>query len=587
MVQRKSFDDLAARLADHQAVDWDDAQRSASSDEERAWIRNLHVIGDVARLARSEDPDAWVDQALAGRTMAEPAPRVAASLADEESKGEVWGPLQLLEKVGSGSFGDVYRAWDPVLNRQVALKLLNSRALELPGAAQRVLEEARLLARVEHPNVARIYGVEEHAGRLGIWMEFVEGADLASVLLERGTLSLEEALRLGVELCSAVQAVHEANVVHKDIKPHNVMLRRDGRLVLMDFGAGRGRAFREGDREIAITGTPRYMAPETFRREMATPQSDVYSIGVLLDHCVSGTFPVDGTIPEILQAHEAGRRTPLRERCPDLPEAFLRLIERATDPDRTGRFASAAEMGSALEALRVRSTVRSRWTRRRVLGTSLAVAAAATFAALGLRSWMVPAGPLEVNVVFSGTDNGQFVRFESGDAIDPNTRLSLTIQPNRDAYVYVLNRDSEGNTVVLWPMDGGDREPLRGGRAHEIPGEVAGDQKSWRFSAVEGPERFLVIASTEPLPEFERSLQEVAALSVDGGLKVTPVGAVQLAALGRDAIPGESTRGVVGLADAPETGPDVFAIAEKFAEGEAAGTEMVQLYHLRLMNLGE
>jgi hypothetical protein len=387
-----------------------------------------------------------------------------------------------------------------------------------------------------------------------------------------------------------VHAVHAANVIHKDIKPQNTMLRRDGSLVLMDFGAGRGRQVREGDREVSVTGTPRYMAPETFRRDPATPQSDIYSIGVVLDHLVSGGFPVDGTVPEIMSAHEKGEWQPLRERAPMLPEAFVRIVEKATDIDRKKRHASAAELGDELRALRatLRPAPRRGMSRRRMLVTSLAVAAVATFAAIGIRSAMMPPPELEAIVNFSGSDNGQFVRFESGDAIDTNTELALSIELTRDAWVYVLNRDAEGNTVVLWPMDGDARKPLKGGRTVRIPGEIDGIDRSGRFSAVAGPERFLVVASVEQLPQFEQALRQVAALSIDGGLRITPIGDVQLAALGRDAIPSELTRGVVGLSETSDAGPDVFAIAEKFAEGGATDSAgRIYLHHVRLMNTGD
>lgn len=594
MVRPKSFDELAELLSDRRAVDWNQAERDADASE-RGLIRNLRLIDDIGRVARADDPSTLLP---AAGTLEAPAPdardrSLAARVtpAAQEVTG-TWGPLQLLEKVGSGSFGDVYRAWDPVLNRQVALKLMNARAAELPDAGARVLDEARLLARVEHPGVARIYGVEEHDEQLGIWMEFVEGTDLGSVLLERGRFDAVSAAKLGIELCAALAAVHASNVVHKDIKAQNVMLRRDGRLVLMDFGAGRKRKLREGESEVVVTGTPRYMAPETFRREPATPQSDLYSVGVLLYNLVTGDFPVSGTVPEIIKAHEAGHRVPLRERHAELPDAFVRIVERASAAQRQDRFASAMELEAALrEFVRAQTLpvvdVSTRRTRRLALtGGLLALAAALAAVVVGYALDREPS-ELQATVRFTGNDQMHFTQFEKGDEVGSDTQLEVKIKLNRDAYVYVLNRDAEGTTVLLYPMaNAGPHERLAAGSEHTIPGEIGGDHIRWTLSDTQGTERFLVLASLEPLPEFEKALQTVAQLDASE-LGTRQIDQLALNALGREVAGDEVTRGVTGLARARDDDMDVFALAEMTAtQGQAGPDGTVFLYHLRLQNVG-
>ena len=172
--------------------------------------------------------------------------------------------FELIQQIGEGAFGDVYRARD-ALHRDVALKLLrhvSGRSAEQQAA--RILHEGRVLARVRHPSVVTVYGAEEHDGRVGLWMEFIEGRTLEALLRSQGSFGAREAALIGRELCRALAAVHGAGLVHRDIKAQNVMREAGGRLVLMDFGAGQimQEEARTGGR---VTGTPLYLAPELLR----------------------------------------------------------------------------------------------------------------------------------------------------------------------------------------------------------------------------------------------------------------------------------------------------------------------------------
>src|SRR5215471_733308 len=171
-------------------------------------------------------------------------------------EGHRWGPLVLMEKVGEGSFGEVYRAWDMTLEREVALKLM--RAAEEDPA---LLQEARMLAKLRHPNVVTVYGADRHDGRSGVWMDFIEGETLAAIVEERGAFGAMEALLVGVDVCRALAAVHQSGLLHRDIKAQNVMRERGGRIVLMDFGLGHEAA---GGAAANFGGTLPYIAPELF-----------------------------------------------------------------------------------------------------------------------------------------------------------------------------------------------------------------------------------------------------------------------------------------------------------------------------------
>jgi len=258
-----------------------------------------------------------------------------------------WGPLDLYEEIGRGTFGRVYRAWDRALKREVALKLI-----ELPGAdssaASDVLREGQLLARVRHPNVVAVYGALREGNVIGIWMEFVRGHTLADLVRRDGALGADEASVLAINVCRALAAVHAAGLVHRDVKANNVMREEGGRIVLMDFGTGRELA----DSRDAVgdtTGTPMYMAPEVLLGQTASIQSDIYSVGVLLYFLVTSRYPIDGrTVQEMVEAHARRLLRPLVDARPDLPDRFVRIVERALSAAPDQRYPSAGAMMRAL-----------------------------------------------------------------------------------------------------------------------------------------------------------------------------------------------------------------------------------------------
>lgn len=250
-----------------------------------------------------------------------------------------WGPLELRRILGQGRFGTVYVAWDPGLERHVALKILRD-----PDRSVAMIQEARLLARVRHPNVVTVYRVDQHENTVGLWMELVEGQTLKQVLAVRGVLGPQEAALIGVDLCRAVAAVHKAGLLHRDIKVENVMREAGGRIVLMDFGAGEIRTGPSTELR-QIIGTPVYLAPEIFDGAPPTIASDVYSVGVVLYYLVTMRYPVEGeTLYEITAAHARGDMTPLSDRRPMLPGGFARIVQRALERDPARRYRSIEAM---------------------------------------------------------------------------------------------------------------------------------------------------------------------------------------------------------------------------------------------------
>ena len=329
---------LVAAVADGTPVDWQRAESSAQSDEERAIVRQLRLIATLSDVSQTDEGT---------RTFEAGEPR--AGLLTSAPMPEQWGPLHLRELVGSGGYGTVYRAWDPQLAREVALKLLNADRAADPSFEQSVIAEGRRLARLRHPNVIDVYGADTHEGRVGFWMEFLEGQTLKQWVDVHGPMGSREATFIGIDLCRALAAVHAAGLVHRDVKAQNVMRGPKGRTVLMDFGTGV-----ETGEVTRLAGTPLYMAPELLAGGPPTPKSDLYSVGALLFYLVSGEFPVTGaSFAHIKAAHAAGSRRTVRDVRPDLPAAFVKVVDRALSSDPAARPPTAgaleAELAASLE----------------------------------------------------------------------------------------------------------------------------------------------------------------------------------------------------------------------------------------------
>ncbi len=315
---------LAEQVADGQPIDWG----SLTLDDER-FLSNLRAVERLADFHR--------------RTWEE--------LLAEDSDGELleWGQLKVVEKVGQGGFGEVYLAVDPALEREVALKLLHPDKGEDAAQKASALKEGRLLAKIRHPNVATVYGVAEHEGRLGLWMEFVRGQTLEQLLESQGPMSAREAAGIGIEVCKALAAVHGQGLVHRDVKAQNVMRRQGGRILLMDFGLGEPRGSGEPGKKQG--GTPLYMPLEVLRGQPATPQSDIYSLGVLLFYLATGDFPVlADDFERLKEQHQHGKLKLLSDVRPNLPNWFVDAVHRTLSTNPSQRFETVGQMERALSS---------------------------------------------------------------------------------------------------------------------------------------------------------------------------------------------------------------------------------------------
>jgi serine/threonine-protein kinase len=356
---------VADAISDGRAVRWESL---AALKDERSGplLEELKVLAELADIHRKIQDGAGSDEYNS------PTPQ-----SPNRHQPSTWGSFELRSELGRGGFGTVYRARDPRLDRDVALKLVP--AADAAGL-ERVVTEGRCLAKVRHPNVITVFGADVYDGVAGIWMDLLKGRTLQEELRDRGPVSAREAAIVGIDLCQALAAVHRAGVVHRDVKTQNVIREDGGRIVLMDFGAGHDLA--APDRPV---GTPLYMAPELLEGGKASVASDLYGLGVLLFNLVTGTFPVVAEdLNNLKDAHRSGARRRLRDVRPDLPSSFIRAVERATDADPAKRPATAAVFEEDLEAVVLDSAFARTLTRLRRVPRTLVIG---LVVALSLVAW--------------------------------------------------------------------------------------------------------------------------------------------------------------------------------------------------------
>jgi len=502
---------VAGAISDGDGVNWNRVREQAADAATSSVLRELHALEQIAAFHRSAEP---ADTPTAERSER----RDAAPLGS-------WSHFTLLETIGEGSFGTVYRARDTKLQTSVALKLIPLPADRTVNLS-RALKEARLLARVRHINVVSVYGADLVDGRVGIWMEFIDGRTLAAVLREQGSFGSREAALIGGDLCEALAAVHAAGLVHGDVKARNVVRAAGGRTVLMDFGTGKDLRIRAVGTGHDIAGTPLYLAPEVFHGAPRSSRTDIYSLGVLLYHLVTSAYPVDGrTQQEVEEAHLRGTRMRLRDARPDLPAGFVAAVERAIDADPAARFQSIGAFEAALAQFLGRPPAALPAPPPKLwIATAAIVALAGLGAAtywVGVRSQQTnppvtvsaeaaPSGATSAAASTYQIDTALYrqrgtaeTRLHSGDRVAPGDQLFAKLRVSMPAYVYIVNEDDHGETFLLFPLPGQAVEnPVAPGTSVRIPGRRDADL-SWQITSAGGREHFLIFASPERLPAFE------------------------------------------------------------------------------------
>jgi serine/threonine protein kinase/Tol biopolymer transport system component len=390
--------------------------------------------------------------------------------------GRSLGHYQIVEKLGEGGMGEVYRATDTSLKRQVAIKVLpEALAADGEGLA-RFQREAEVLASLNHPNIAAIYGLERSGGQLALVMELVEGPTLADRIAQ-GVLPLDDTLLISRQMAEALEAAHDKGIVHRDLKPANVKVRADGTVKLLDFGlaklgaagaTGATGAVRSSDAEQAtitspalmtraglILGTAAYMSPEQARGKPADARSDIWSFGVVLVEMVTGRRPFEGeTISDIIAA--------ILTREPDLdgvPPALRRLVASCLAKSPRDRL---RHIGDAL-MLVDRSPVPAPTTRRPVSKWTWAAAMLALLALTLTVAWLA----LRPRVTDEAVTRF-YIDAPPGSAFN-YTYSATAVAPDARQIVFRVATTTEGPALWLRPLDSLEGRRLAGTEGADFP----------------------------------------------------------------------------------------------------------------------
>jgi serine/threonine-protein kinase len=254
------------------------------------------------------------------------------------------GRYRLDERIASGGMGDVWRGTDEVLGRTVAVKILLPALLEEHGFAERFRGEARTMATINHPGVVDIYDYGSDQSVAYLVMEYVEGDALSRTLSRVGRLTPARTMALVAQAADALQAAHDKGIVHRDVKPGNLLVRPNGTLVLTDFGIARSAMVGQLTAVGSVLGTASYLSPEQAAGSVATPASDLYSLGVVAYQCLAGHRPFEGENPlEIALKHVREVPRPLPG---DIPPVVRSIVERSMSKDPAARWPTAATLAA-------------------------------------------------------------------------------------------------------------------------------------------------------------------------------------------------------------------------------------------------
>lgn len=267
----------------------------------------------------------------------------------EDLSGQTLGPYTLLNRIGMGGMASVYRAYQANMDRYVAIKVLPREFAEDPGFVGRFQQEARIIAKLEHRHILPVYDYGEDAGITYLVMRFVDGGTLKDLVRGVG-IDPQDALRLVAQVADALDQAHRQGVVHRDVKPSNVLLDRDGDAYLTDFGIARlAESVSQFTGSGQLIGTPFYMSPEQCRGNPADPRSDIYSLGIMLYELVTGRLPFEAETPiAVVLMHIQDPLPPPRAVNASIPEAVERIILQATAKAPDDRFQTAGDMAVAL-----------------------------------------------------------------------------------------------------------------------------------------------------------------------------------------------------------------------------------------------
>jgi eukaryotic-like serine/threonine-protein kinase len=428
------------------ALDSDPAARSVFLDD--ACKNDPELRREVVALLEANKPD---DRFLES-TALEVAARAVAGDAPRMAPGQRLGSYELIAPLGAGGMGEVWRALDTTLNRQVAIKILPSHYSRDPGRLRRFAQEARTTGMLNHPNVLAIYAIGEHGGSPYLVTELLEGANLRQ-RLAGGSIPEGKAVEYGWQVTQGLAAAHEKGIVHRDLKPENIFITRDGRVKILDFGLAKlTQAMPEQQDQIQTDsgialGTPAYMSPEQVRGQLADHRSDIFALGVVLYEMLSGRRPFIGdTSVETMNAILKQDPPPISQVSPVVEEIVRHCLEK----DREERVQSARDLGFQLRLARhssAQNPVQSTGTRSRFIAVALA-GLAIVGATAGLTWWLTRQHAPNAAPTLTRLTS------DSGLTTDP------ALSPDGKLLAFASDRSGEGN-LDIWLQQVGRAEAIR------------------------------------------------------------------------------------------------------------------------------
>jgi len=336
----------------HEALSCDPKEREAYLD--RVCEGDAFMRGEVESLVAAYDSSSG----LLDQTGVTLAMKVIGSREEESMAGQEVGSYRILSSLGHGGMGTVYLAEDLVLNRKVALKFLSSDFISDGWAKRQLIKEAQAVAMLDHPNICAVYGFEETGEHSFIVMQYIEGQTLAE-LINHGELTGNQVLPLAQQIASALGNAHAHGIIHRDVKPKNIMVTPSGQVKVLDFGLAKTtpktleeatESISELARDGLLVGTVAYMSPEQLRGEKLDYRSDIFSLGTVLYEMVSGKNPhAHQTNAEVISAIMSSEPRSLRQMAVNCPRGLERIVTRCLQKDRADRFQSAAELLIDLE----------------------------------------------------------------------------------------------------------------------------------------------------------------------------------------------------------------------------------------------